>query len=512
VDSCGDLVRNQYNISQKGCVLASAAMVTNNLIFGDVTLVDPYTMNLSTTIFEVGKPATNCPDEDFTTCGVSNCKVRSNKVVWERVADLLSTLSDQKWHVPPVTPPVVNSGSDAPTVLAQWQDLIAGHLWTNLPVAVRVNGGHTVLAINVEFVGDGSSRVRKIRIQDPVPFCGESGMVEYLDKYEEITEIKVVRPKHQPVINIRLNSPAELLMADGQGRRTGFDVATGSLLFEIPSITYEAEWENDADIAENPGSPPTLDRNEAHKVAVIAGHSGEDLDIQILGTGEGEADFAIERAGGAVGVEVVSRLTLFVSAGSAQAIVLTVPGSGDRDGDGDVDLVDHTGWPSCATVPGAGAVNEGCAPLDADADRDVDLSDYAAFQRFYSGCQAGCDGTLCGNGRVDVLEGELCDPPDGSGCGSDCRPVCGNGTVQLGEECDPPDGLTCDLDCQLQPPPPGDFDGDGDVDLDDWVAFAPCLTGPAGVANLPTCQVADFDADFDVDLADIAAFVRASGH
>jgi len=47
----------------------------------------------------------------------------------------------------------------------------------------------------------------------------------------------------------------------------------------------------------------------------------------------------------------------------------------------------------------------------------------------------------------------------------------------------------------------GDADGDGDIDLDDFPAFAPCMTGPMGVAAAE-CRVYDFEPDGDVDLAD----------
>ncbi|MCK4342147.1 MAG: hypothetical protein KAY37_10555 [Phycisphaerae bacterium] len=46
--------------------------------------------------------------------------------------------------------------------------------------------------------------------------------------------------------------------------------------------------------------------------------------------------------------------------------------------------------------------------------------------------------------------------------------------------------------------PRGDLDRDGDVDLDDFAAFADCLSGP-DVAFAPGCDAADLDGDADED-------------
>jgi len=53
----------------------------------------------------------------------------------------------------------------------------------------------------------------------------------------------------------------------------------------------------------------------------------------------------------------------------------------------------------------------------------------------------------------------------------------------------------------------GDFDVDGFVDLDDFGAFAHCLSGPGLRAPLG-CARASLDGDVDVDLADFAIFQR----
>lgn len=68
------------------------------------------------------------------------------------------------------------------------------------------------------------------------------------------------------------------------------------------------------------------------------------------------------------------------------------------------------------------------------------------------GCDANCQVTACGNGRVTA--GEQCDDgntTDGDGCDANCtRTSCGNGTTTAGEQCDDgnaQDGDGCDHTC-----------------------------------------------------------------
>ncbi len=54
---------------------------------------------------------------------------------------------------------------------------------------------------------------------------------------------------------------------------------------------------------------------------------------------------------------------------------------GDADTDGQVGLLDFSLWPICVTGPGGSSYPAGCELLDFDADLDVDVIDFAGFQR-----------------------------------------------------------------------------------------------------------------------------------
>lgn len=62
-----------------------------------------------------------------------------------------------------------------------------------------------------------------------------------------------------------------------------------------------------------------------------------------------------------------------------------LPGPGDFDADGDVDLADFAAWNACMTGPDGGLPAGACAAFDFDADGDVDLADFAAFAAEWAG-------------------------------------------------------------------------------------------------------------------------------
>ncbi len=65
---------------------------------------------------------------------------------------------------------------------------------------------------------------------------------------------------------------------------------------------------------------------------------------------------------------------------------LPIPGSGDFDSEGDVDLRDFFYFHECASNSGPGVdAGPGCRWADMDGDTDVDLIDFALFQRAFTG-------------------------------------------------------------------------------------------------------------------------------
>ncbi len=67
-------------------------------------------------------------------------------------------------------------------------------------------------------------------------------------------------------------------------------------------------------------------------------------------------------------------------------ISCAVPGSGDFDGDGDVDELDGGHWEECLTGPDNGPYdNPNCVAFDFDGDDDVDLEDFSGFVIVFEG-------------------------------------------------------------------------------------------------------------------------------
>ncbi|HNO77260.1 MAG TPA: choice-of-anchor Q domain-containing protein [Phycisphaerae bacterium] len=231
----------------------------------------------------------------------------------------------------------------------------------------------------------------------------------------------------------------------------------------------------------------------------------------------------------------------------------------DSDGDGVIDCLDM--------CPGTGPSQ----PVDADGCPMVGACCFAIGQCISGLDQGGCtslnNGKFQGNGTTCTTDSDadgftncneecpldpdktlagICgcgvpdDDTDGDGV-ADCIDLCpgtqpaemvdSNGCRELGACCSPGgtvcnddidqafceslpwiyqgNGSTCATNCQA--PPPGDYDADGDVDLDDYDAFATCMSGPHSQVGFATpsalCRQAfDDDNDGDVDVEDFAAF------
>lgn len=84
----------------------------------------------------------------------------------------------------------------------------------------------------------------------------------------------------QDIINFNVNSPAQLLVTDEMGRRTGFDPETGTFVNEIPGASYDPEYA--IKDQSNPSGNPHYT-----KQLLLVEPEGEYFTLQVIGTGEG---------------------------------------------------------------------------------------------------------------------------------------------------------------------------------------------------------------------------------
>ncbi len=113
---------------------------------------------------------------------------------------------------------------------------------------------------------------------------------------------------------------------------------------------------------------------------------------------------------------------------------------------------------------------------------------------------------ICDIGAVESNDCNGNGFPDAADVANGTSPDCnGNG---FPDECDIGEGTSQDTNGNGVPDEcetPGDLNGDGSVDLDDFAAFADCVTGIGGGVRA-SCEPADSDSDNDIDLADFGAF------
>jgi hypothetical protein len=159
----------------------------------------------------------------------------------------------------------------------QLQDLIVGK---GIPVDLRVQnaGGteHHVLAVGVTYRPDGT---RDWYINDPL---GNHSTLSagYPNGYDRMQWLEVVSAEDQTgTLSINLASPAELLVTDLTGRKTGIDPRSGIVYNEIPNATYSTQALADESEAGGPSHPV--------KTFYSSAPGDGTYTVQIIGTGNG---------------------------------------------------------------------------------------------------------------------------------------------------------------------------------------------------------------------------------
>ncbi len=118
-------------------------------------------------------------------------------------------------------------------------------------------------------------------------------------------------------VEIQLGSPAELLITDGQGRRTGYDPETGEILNEIPGSTYAQA-----------AGVVTRDQvgADVHLPKVLAITAPEDdvFTLEVIGTGVGGYTLSVDTGGG-YGDSEITAIEDTTTPGQVDAYVIDVP-------------------------------------------------------------------------------------------------------------------------------------------------------------------------------------------
>lgn len=156
-----------------------------------------------------------------------------------------------------------------------------------------------------------------------------------------------------------------------------------------------------------------------------------------------------------------------VGATQINGFQLRVIASGDCDGTGSIDLLDHTEYASCLTGPGVALSSMDCFCIDFDDDNDADLLDFADLQNAFSGkCQG--RNRLCDDGNA-CTSGDVC---VGGACAGASIPNCPGQGGGGGD---------------------GVLDGDGDAVTD---AQDVCSATPRGQpVNADGCSCSQIDCD-----------------
>jgi hypothetical protein len=160
-------------------------------------------------------------------------------------------------------------------------------LFTGTPVILEVsNRGHYVLAVGETTLPNGS---RTWYINDPYRvniFNLYATLASYGNNYTRMEwGGELQGPGQLASISLIMASPAELLITDPQGRRTGVDPRTGSIYDEIPGAFYSAR-SLDSDDGSAETLPPV---KELYLSAPLDGS----YTIQVIGTGNGSYELEV---------------------------------------------------------------------------------------------------------------------------------------------------------------------------------------------------------------------------
>jgi hypothetical protein len=126
------------------------------------------------------------------------------------------------------------------------------------------------------------------KILDPGP--GTSG-VKLTTRYSAFYDVKIYRrgPQSRDALSIGGHSPVELLVTDPQGRQTGYDQSSGTILEDIPDSSYEFEQ----GIGDSGGILPPLPG--VHSFGVNSPIPGT-YTVDVLGTGSGPYSVIVSNA------------------------------------------------------------------------------------------------------------------------------------------------------------------------------------------------------------------------
>ena len=118
-------------------------------------------------------------------------------------------------------------------------------------------------------------------------------------------------------IEIHLGSPAELLLTDRQGRRTGYDPETGTIVDEIPGSAYVQ--------AANVVTADTVDpQAPTGKLLTVTAPHDDLYTLSVIGTGSGPYHLSVDTGGGFTSSEI-SYTVATTTVGAVDDYVVDVP-------------------------------------------------------------------------------------------------------------------------------------------------------------------------------------------